>query len=145
MSFIIEKSSRSALREYLVSISMLGSCLISVSLILKYKGNGGNWSLFHPLINEGTFFFFRFGPKSKLLIIGFQLQSIWWIWSQWDSNLKHSLLTWIRKIEANFKEDLLQLLLVAVVLVVTEKETRTWSYWKYAKAWLEPIIRHVNS
>ena len=50
---------------YLVSISLLESCLISVSLILKYKGNGGNWRLFHPLINEGTFFF-QIWPKIKI-------------------------------------------------------------------------------
>ena len=42
LSFIIEKSSRSTLRDYLVSIFMLGSCLSLVFPILKYKDNGGN-------------------------------------------------------------------------------------------------------
>ena len=42
LSFIIEKSSRSTLKEYLVSISMLWSCLSLVFPISKYKDNGGN-------------------------------------------------------------------------------------------------------
>ena len=42
LRLIIEKSSRSTLREYLVSTSMLGSCLTLVFPILKYKDNGAN-------------------------------------------------------------------------------------------------------
>ena len=84
LSFITEKSSRFAIKERLVSISILGSCLIFVFLILKYKGNGGNRSIFHasfckmrPLILEALIvsahvFICTFGPLSKLLIVGFQ-------------------------------------------------------------------------